>query len=257
MRDVVETSPPGDASSDHARGPGARIAAAARRALGAAYNGETADSAANATDAATWLDAMRDEDLTDLLDPIGQLGWAELLGERYDDAIRHFGRGIRLARHTGRSYLMPYLLLGQAYGCRVVGQLTEAMRSAESAEDMAHLLNRSDLLGYALSLQASTVAVRDAPELAAPIVERALRPIGTAGRLRGLMIAMLASIRLEQGRPAECVELIRALTDKPQHCGPAHSFRAGWYYTAARAEVDRGRTAEARDWTRRAVEAAG
>ncbi|WP_345145112.1 helix-turn-helix transcriptional regulator, partial [Dactylosporangium darangshiense] len=42
-----------------------------------------------------------------------------------------------------------------------------------------------------------------------------------------------------------------------QHCGPAHSFRAGWYYTAARAEVDRGRTAEARDWTRRAVEAAG
>ncbi|MFD9303397.1 ATP-binding protein [Streptomyces sp. NPDC060048] len=249
-----------DTASHHAARTGdrgTRTAAAACRALGAAYGGETVALLAHATRAATAVDAMEDEELTALLDPLSQLGWAELLAGRYDDSVRHIGRGVRIARRTGQSHVLPYLLLGHTWAVREVGQLTEAVESAEAAEEMAHLLGKPDLVGYAVGLRAKAIMLRDDPASAAPLAERALRTVRARGRLWALTAGVLATIRFEQGRLDDCVTLMQDVVDRPLHCGPTHSVKAGWYSTAAQAEAARGRSAAAHAWAQRAEEAAG
>lgn len=248
-----------DAASHHPAGTGdrgTRTAAAACRALGAAYGGRTAALLAHATRAATAVDAMEDEELTALLDPLSQLGWAELLAERYDDSVRHISRGVRIARCTGQSHVLPYLLLGHTWAVREVGQLTEAIESAEAAEELAHLLAKSDLGGCALALRAKAIMLRDDPASAAPLAERALRTVRVRGRLWGLTAGVLATVRFEQGRLDDCLTLMQDIADRPRHSGPTHSAEAAWYGTAAQAEAARGRPAAAHAWAQRAEDAA-
>jgi ATP/maltotriose-dependent transcriptional regulator MalT len=152
--------------------------------------------------------------------------------------------------------MMPYLLLGHSWAQGSVGQLAEAVRSAEAAEEMAHLLSRSDLLGYALALRAAAVSMRDSPDTAAPLAERALRHISPRGRLWGLAATVLGLIRLDQDRPGDCLALVESVSAKAQLSGPAWCVKATWYSAAARAEAVRGRLDAARGWADRAAEAA-
>ena len=62
-------------------------------------------------------------------------------------------------------------------------------------------------------------------------------------------------MRLDQGRPEECVDLVRGITGT-KRSATTHALRATWYATAAQAEMTRGDEAAARDWARRATEAA-
>ncbi|MFK4227035.1 helix-turn-helix transcriptional regulator [Streptomyces sp. NPDC019890] len=235
---------------------GTRIAADACRALGAAYSGKTEALLAHASDAAAAVDEMEDAELVAFLDPLSQLGWAELLAERYDNAVRHVTRGIRIARDTGQSHVMPYLLLSHSWAHRAVGQLAEAVGSAEAAEEMAYLLGQSDLLGYSLALRARAIMIRDHPVTAAPLAERALRTVRARGRLWGLTAGVLSLIRFEQGRLDDCVSLVQDIIDQPRHSAPTHSIKATFFSTAAQAEAARGRLEAARTWARRAAEAA-
>lgn len=235
---------------------GTRIAVAACRALGAAYNGKTEALRAHASEAAAAVDDMEDAELVAFLDPLSQLGWAELLAERYDNAVRHVTRGIRIARDTGQSHVMPYLLLSHSWAHRAVGQLAEAVESAEAAEEMAYLLDQSDLLGYSLALRARAIMIREDPVTAAPLAERALRTVRARGRLWGLTAGVLSAIRFEQGRLDDCVSLVQDIIDQPRHSGPTHSIKAAFFSTAAQAEAARGRLEAARTWAQRAAEAA-
>jgi DNA-binding NarL/FixJ family response regulator len=228
---------------------------AACRALGAAYGGKAAQLLAYATEAAAAVDLMADGELAMSLDEVGQLGWAEVLAERHHDAIRHMARGIRTACLTRQSYMMPYLLLCQSYAQQATGDLTGAIASAARAEEMAHLLDRPDLMGYALTLRAAATALRDGPAAAAEAAERAVHSVGRRGRLWELSTAVLASVRLDQGRPDDCVELLRTITGIDRSA-TTHTLRAMWYCTATQAEMARGDVAAARDRAKYAVEAA-
>jgi DNA-binding CsgD family transcriptional regulator len=235
--------------------PRTRTAVAACRALGAAYSGRTDALRVYATEAASSLDALDDAEIATLLDEVGQLGWAEALGEQYGDAVRHMERAVAIAQETGQTYILPYLLLCQAYAQQAAGDLAGGSTSATSAEEIAHLLDRPDLIGYAMTLRAAATVLREGPEVAAPTAERALRTIRRRGRLRELSVALLASVRLDQGRPGECVELVRDITGTDRS-PTTHSLRATWYAIAARAEIARGEHTAARDWATRAAEAA-
>ncbi|MFJ3894736.1 ATP-binding protein [Streptomyces sp. NPDC090083] len=228
---------------------------AACRALGAAYSGRTGPMAAYASEAASAIDVMGDEELAAFLDEVGQLGWAEALGERHADAVRHMTRAVRVARRTGQSYMMPYLLLGRSYAQQGTGDLAGSIASAADAEETAHLIDRPDLIGYALTLRAAASALRDGPAAAADAAERALRAAEHHGRLWELSAAVLASVRLDQGRPGDCVELIRTITgiDRSE---TTHTLRAMWFCTAAQAEMARGDTGAATLRARQAAEAA-
>jgi DNA-binding NarL/FixJ family response regulator len=238
-----------DAAVRHAPGDrGTVTAAAACRALGAAYNGKVDALLEHATQAAVSVDVMDDGELTAFLDPLGQLGWAEILAERFHDAARHMDRGIQLARRTGQSHVLPYLLLGLSWSHCMAGRLVEAAHSAEAAEEIAHLLDRADLLGFANALQARVQLLVAGPTVAAQVAERAMRSVRARGRLWGLTAGALAVVRLEQGRPEDCVELVQAVTEQPRHSGPAHNIKAAWYSAAAHAEAERGRLDAARRW---------
>lgn len=232
-----------------------RTAVAACRALGAAYSGQTDELRAYASEAAASFDALDDDELTPLLDEIGQLGWAEVLAERYGDAIRHMARGVGIAQRTGQSFLMPYLLLCQSYAQQETGDLRGGTLAATNAEEIAHLLDRPDLIGYALALHAAATALRDGPGAAVHSAERALRTVGRRGRLWELSAAALASVRLDQGRPEECIELVRSITGSSRS-ETTHALRATWYAMAAQAETALGNAATAGDWAARAAEAA-
>ncbi|MEV6948587.1 AAA family ATPase [Streptomyces sp. NPDC051172] len=226
---------------------------AACRALGAAYSGRTGPMTAYVSEAASAIDRLGE--LATFLDEVGQLGWAEVLAERHSDAVRHMTSGIRVARRTGQSYMMPYLLLCQSYARQGTGDLAGAVESAADAEETAHLIDRPDLIGYALTLRAAATALREGPAAAADTAERALRPAEHRGRLWELSAAVLASVRLDQGRPDDCIELIRTITgiDRSE---TTHTLRAMWFCTAAQAEMARGHTAAALGRARQAAEAA-
>lgn len=235
--------------------PRTRTAVAACRALGAAYSGRTDALRVHASEAAVSLDVLDDAELATLLDEVGQLGWAEALAERHGDAIRHMARAIGIAQQTGQTYMLPYLLLCQAYAQQSAGDLAGGTASAASVEEIAHLLERPDLIGYAMTLRAGSIVLQQGPEAAAPTVERALRTIHRRGRLRELSVAVLASVRLDQGRADECVDLVRGITGS-ERSATTHALRATWYSLAAQAEMARGDEASARDWAARATEAA-
>ncbi|MFJ9631689.1 ATP-binding protein [Streptomyces sp. NPDC101175] len=236
-------------------GSGILTSVAACRALGAAYSGRTGPTAAYVSEAASAIDVLEDGELATSLDEVGQLGWAEVLTERHSAAVRHMTSGIRVARRTGQSYMMPYLLLCQSYAQQGTGDLAGAIASAADAEETAHLIDRPDLIGYALTLRAAATALRDGPSAAADAAERALRPAKHRGRLWELSAAVLASVRLDQGRPDDCVELIRTITgiDRSE---TTHTLRAMWFCTAAQAEMARGDTRAALGRARQAAEAA-
>ena len=232
-----------------------RTAVAACRALGAAYSGRTDPLRAYATEAAHSIDVIEDEELATFLDEVGQLGWAEVLAERHHDATRHMTRGIRVAGLTGQSHMMPYLLLCQSYAQQATGDLGEGMAAAASAEEMAHLLDRPDLIGYALTLTAAATALRFGPTAAVDAAEGALRSAGRRGRLWELSAAALASVRLDQGRPDDSIELVQTITGTDRSA-TTHALRAMWYCTAAQAEMARGDITAARTWARNAAQAA-
>lgn len=235
--------------------PRTHTAVAACRALGAAYSGRAHALRVYTAEAAASLDDLDDGEIATLLDEVGQLGWAEALAERHGDAIRHVTRAVGIAQQTGQTYMLPYLLLCQAYAQFFTGDLAGVAASTASVEEIAHLIDRPELIGGALTFRAAATMLREGPEAAAPTVERALRLMHRRGRLREMSVAVLAYVRLDQGRPGECVELVRSITGSGRST-TTHSLRATWYSMAAQADTARGDEAAARDWAARATEAA-
>jgi DNA-binding CsgD family transcriptional regulator len=230
-------------------------AAHASQALAAAYVGDGVAALEHAGEAAALADSIGDDEMTKVLDEIGQLGWAEALAERYADAQAHLSRAARLAGRQGQGQLIPYLLLGQSYTQRAIGGLNEALRYAQEAEQAAHRVGRVDLAGLAVALQADALAFTKGPDAAAQYAERAVGSTSRRGRLWAISVAVLAGLRLDQDRLDDCVDLIRTVTDTGRSA-VTHVLHAGWYSIAAQAEAARGDGAAARSWADLAVQAA-
>ncbi|OIK27465.1 hypothetical protein VT52_011990 [Streptomyces malaysiense] len=193
-------------------------------------------------------DALSDSELAARLDAVARLGWALNLEERYTDALPLFTRALGLARRTGRVAALPPLLLGRGHGHAAVGGLSAALRDTHEAEETAGVLGDGERAGRARLLRARITLWREGPDDAADLAAQVLRQHPGPGALEETAAGVLGWIRLAQGRPEECLELVlRAArsTDRPLVAGA----RVLWWSTAAAAASELGRTAAAREYS--------
>ncbi|WP_204056074.1 ATP-binding protein [Microbispora corallina] len=131
--------------------PGLAVAVAALRPMPAFAAGRTGDALRYADLADRLLAAAPDEHLSEWLDAIAWLCWAESSLGRYGDALRHFDRAAAVARATGQSYILTNLLAGRAKTLVAMGRLPEATATAEESVEGARLLDSGQQLVFALT----------------------------------------------------------------------------------------------------------
>jgi DNA-binding CsgD family transcriptional regulator len=97
---------------------------------------EAEDSAAEAEKLAPDLS---DDVSAERLDGVNRLAWATLGLERFDDAVSHAARGMRIARRTGQDQFTPLLLSAQALAQMFLGSLPAATELATDALESARI----------------------------------------------------------------------------------------------------------------------
>ena len=132
-------------------------------------------------DAAARLDALDDGALAGRLDTAYYLGFAEFFCEHYDDAIRHFRRGIAVSRASGQGQFVIPMTIGLAHALEVRGRLAEAAEHADAAVEGARLWGNDQMLCFALTADAW---VSRAARRAGPRARRGRRGDGAARRPR-------------------------------------------------------------------------
>ncbi|MFC0863301.1 AAA family ATPase [Sphaerimonospora cavernae] len=131
--------------------PGLAVAVAALRPMPAFAAGRAEDALRSAETADRLLAAAPDEHLSEWLDAVAWLCWAESYLGRYGDALRHFDRAAAVARSTGQSYILTNLLAGRAKTLVALGRLDEATATAEESVEGARLLDSGQQLVFALT----------------------------------------------------------------------------------------------------------
>ncbi|WP_283139569.1 helix-turn-helix transcriptional regulator [Rhizohabitans arisaemae] len=131
--------------------PGLIVAVAAVRPMPAYAAGRIADAVRYLEAADRLVASARDEHLAEWLDAVVWLCYTEMMMGRYDDALRHFDRTLSVARRTGQSYILTYLLAGQALTFTRLGRLSDALTAAEEAAEVARLLRSGEALVFAMA----------------------------------------------------------------------------------------------------------
>ncbi|MFG1821519.1 AAA family ATPase [Microbispora bryophytorum] len=131
--------------------PGLAVAVAALRPMPALAARRTDDALRYAEIAGKLLADAPDEHLSEWLDAIAWLCWAESYLGRYGEALRHFDRAAAVARSTGQTYILTNLLAGRAKTLVATGRLAEARATAEESVEGARLLDSGQQLVFALT----------------------------------------------------------------------------------------------------------
>lgn len=131
--------------------PGLAVAVAALRPMPALAARRVDDALRYADIAGKLLADAPDEHLSEWLDAIAWLCWAESYLGRYGDALRHFDRAAAVARSTGQTYILTNLLAGRAKTLVATGRLAEARATAEESVACARLLDSGQQLVFALT----------------------------------------------------------------------------------------------------------
>ncbi len=147
--------------------------------IGQAHLGNTRRAVRELAQSAAKTDALPDARLASSPETLTQLGWGEVLTERYPDARRHFERGLELARRSKQSHLLPHLLLGHGFLEMWTGSVAQAGRAAEEASEAAGELGNKDLHGLALALEASCAMWTNRAADSGRAVELASRAVHT------------------------------------------------------------------------------
>ncbi|MEY9935615.1 DNA-binding CsgD family transcriptional regulator [Catenulispora sp. GP43] len=128
-------------------------------ALGEVVDGETTLALEHVRHAVALLDALPDDGGADLCEPLTRLAYAEVQLERFAEADRHADRGLALARRTGRTSVLPYLLLCKAQVGSHTGHLAHALGQVEEAEEIARGFGSEELLVLTLGIKTQVLTV--------------------------------------------------------------------------------------------------
>ncbi|MCW2769790.1 MAG: family ATPase [Aeromicrobium sp.] len=163
--------------------------------------------------AALVVDGAEDDVLLARLDAMGYLSFAELNLERFDDALRHADRVVRLCRSTGQGQLLPLVIPVQSGVHLLHGDLARARHTIDDAVDAARLTAYDRAIVW-------TLANRSAVRLTAGDVAGALADAQESaervrsldeGLVRGWTSVRLGGALLASGRPGQAVEALEDL----------------------------------------------
>lgn len=180
-------------------------------ALGEAYEGEMRAADAFARETAALVDALPDDDLKDLCEPLARLAWAEAFLERYADAERHADRGLAIARRIGQLYVHPQLLLAKAHVRIQTCRLTSAVELSDEAEAIARGIGSDELLAFVLGTKAHALIAACPPGDPQPlaVAEEAVAAAGLGGNWwASIAWGMLGYAALVAGDPARARDAV-------------------------------------------------
>ncbi|WP_170178836.1 helix-turn-helix transcriptional regulator [Solirubrobacter pauli] len=237
--------------------PGFAAVATALECFGALGLGEIATAQALRADAAARLDALDDGALAGRLDTAYYLGFAEFFCEHYDDAIRHFRRGIGVSRASGQGQFVIPMTIGLAHALEVRGRLDEAAEHADAAVEGARLWGNPQMLCFALTADAWVSALRGELDRARSAGAEAMALLDGLDEsvLSRATRVHVAAAQLEAGEPEGCLAAMSA-GGAPEFRGVEPGRRAWLYAILARAELALGRPDAAADWVTRGEAAA-
>ena len=237
--------------------PGFAAVATALQCFGALGLGRIAEAQTLRADAATQLDTLDDGALSGRLDTAYYLGFAEFFCEHYDDAIRHFRRGISVSRASGQGQFVIPMTIGLAHALEVRGRLDEAAEAADAAVEGARLWGNDQMLCFALTADAWVSALRGGLDRARSAGAEAMALLDGLDEsvLSRATRVHVAAAQLEAGEPEGCLAAMSA-GGAPEFAGVEPGRRAWLYAILARAELALGRPGAAADWVQRGEAAA-
>jgi DNA-binding CsgD family transcriptional regulator len=198
------------------------------------------------------LDGLPDAELAAHLGVV-ESAWAELALHRHHDARRHFGRGVAIARRTGQYPVLTPLLFGLATAETWLGDLADAREHAEAGAELARSLSErsqySAVLGALGEVAVQQGDLVDAEQAA----KEAIAAMPGVTLWSGHADGVLARVRLAQGDPDGCRELLLTAGGGPDLPAYQPGMRAPWYDVLVLAELAAGRVDAAAEWGARSA----
>ncbi|MBC6462809.1 helix-turn-helix transcriptional regulator [Actinomadura sp. HBU206391] len=229
--------------------PWLEVAVAVMRPLPAYGAGRIAEAVRHAEAADEALAGASDDHLAECLDSVAWLCWTELMMGRYDDALRHVDRSLAVARSTGQSYILTYLLAARARTLTMLGRLAEASAVAEEATEVARLLRSGECLAFALTQQCLVASWTGDHDSALRLGEEAVQNDVGSGEWWGAMARYARAMALVNAGTLE--EGAAGLLEACGH-GTAPMLDPGTLVACSEAlayvDVARGRPDEAAKW---------
>jgi DNA-binding CsgD family transcriptional regulator len=202
--------------------------------------------------AARRLDGLGDDVLAMRLDGPYYLGFAEYFAERYEDAIRHFRRGIAVSRAAGQGQFATPMTIGLAHAYEVTGRLRAGLEQSELAVEAARLSGNRQVLCWALTAEAWIAAIAGELPRARAAGAEAVALLGDLDESvlsRGTRVHVAAA-QLEAGEPERCLEAM-ADAGGPEFPHVEPGRRAWLYAILTRAELELGHGVVAEAWLER------
>jgi len=214
---------------------------------------EAEESAGQAADLARDLS---DDALAARLDGVNRLAWAMLGLQRYEDAVAHAARGMRVARRTGQDQFAPLLLSAQALGRMFLGALPAATELATEALETARIAANDYVTCSVLTAACHVAFAAGELERARQYAEESVELVEVVpGRRIPTMAAVrLAVLQREMGEPCDAGNLDELAGGWDLPAIPL--WRSGYLEAFARAAVADGDNDQARRYAD-AAEAVG
>ncbi len=152
---------------------------------------------------------LSDEALAERLDAVNRLAWATVGLQRFEDAISHAERGMRVARRTGQDRFAPLMLSAQALGQMFLGSLPAATESATEALETARIASNDYVTCSVLTASCHVALAAGDLELARRHADESVERVEVrAGRRIPTMAAVrLAVLRREMGESVSSSQL--------------------------------------------------
>jgi DNA-binding CsgD family transcriptional regulator/tetratricopeptide (TPR) repeat protein len=114
-------------------------AAASALSVAEASAGHIDDARVHLEEAVAHVDGVTDAELAPHQECLCYLAWAENYLERYEDAIAHADRGIRIGRATGEGRVLAPMMLVKGFPFEMVGRMREAVELCETVVEATRL----------------------------------------------------------------------------------------------------------------------